>query len=108
MSIDRSRCYRVISGKFRIYPNKQQTQVLEQTMEICRTLYNESLDERRKDKGLKYYEQQGNLTIKRKITPILQSIHTQVLQDVLRWLDKAYKNYQRSHTLETCEVQTTS
>ena len=54
MSIDRSRYYRVISGKFRIYPNKQQTQVLEQTIEICRTLYNESLDERRKDKGLKY------------------------------------------------------
>jgi len=38
------------SYKFRIYPNREQEQILNQTIETCRLLYNESLEERRKDK----------------------------------------------------------
>ena len=38
--------------KFRIYPNEQQIAILEEIIETCRLLYNQSLEERLKDKGL--------------------------------------------------------
>src|SRR6185437_12902655 len=50
------------SYKFRIYPNGQQIQTLNQTIETCRLLYNESFEERRKDRGLSYYDQKKQLT----------------------------------------------
>ncbi len=70
----------MMTYKFRIYPSKQQIATLEQTIETCRLLYNQSLEERLKDKGLKYFEQKRNLTQKRKTTSSLQRIHSQVLQ----------------------------
>jgi putative transposase len=81
--------------KFRIYPSKQHIATLEQTIETCRLLYNQSLEERLKDKGLKYFEQKRNLTQKRKTTPGLQSIHSQVLQSVISRLERASQNYHR-------------
>ena len=50
------------SYKFRIYPNREQIQTLTQTIETCRLLYNDSLEQRRKDKGLSYYDQKKQLT----------------------------------------------
>jgi transposase len=48
--------------KFRIYPNREQIQTLTQTIEICRLLYNDPLEQRRKDKGLlSYYDQKKQL-----------------------------------------------
>ena len=74
------------SYKFRIYPNKDQTQALTQTIETCRLLYNESLEERRKDRRLSYYDQKRQLTQKRNIVTTmkdasLKHIHSQVLQN---------------------------
>lgn len=83
------------SFKFRIYPNEEQIVTLEQTIETCRLLYNESIEERNKDKGLKYYEQKRNLTEKRKTSDVLENIHSQVLQNVLLRLKKAFDNYWR-------------
>ncbi|MGA9149716.1 MAG: helix-turn-helix domain-containing protein [Candidatus Nitrosopolaris sp.] len=37
--------------KFRIYPNDQQIAILEEIVETCRLLYNQSLEQRLKDKG---------------------------------------------------------
>jgi putative transposase len=85
----------MMSFKFRLYPSKQQTQTLNDSIEVCRLLYNQSLEERLKDKGLRYYEQKRNLTQKRKVTPALQSIHSQVLQDVVWRVDRAFQNYHR-------------
>ena len=49
--------------KFRIYPNREQIQTLTQTIEICRLLYNDPLEQRRKYKGLlSYYDQKKQLT----------------------------------------------
>jgi len=86
--------------KFRIYPNKDQTQALTQTIETCRLLYNESLEERRKDRGLSYYDQKRQLTQKRNIATTmkdasLKHIHSQVLQNVLLRLERAFQNYHR-------------
>lgn len=84
-----------ISYRFRIYPNQQQIQTLERTMETSRLFYNESLEERRKDWGLRYYEQKRNLTQKRKIVTALQKIHSQVLQNVVWRLDQAYQQHHK-------------
>lgn len=67
------------------------------SIEVCRLLYNPSLEERLKDKGLRYYEQKRNLTQKRQVTPALQNIHSQVLQDVIWRVDRAliFQHYHR-------------
>lgn len=52
-----------------------------------------SLEERLKDKGLKYFEQKRNLTQKRKTSSSLQKIHSQVLQTVISRLERAFQNY---------------
>lgn len=82
------------SYKFRIYPNKQQIQTLEQTIESCRILYNESLQQRRTDKRLSYYDQKRQLTQKRKDSSLI-NIHSQVLQNVLLRLERAFQNFHR-------------
>jgi putative transposase len=87
------------SYKFRIYPNKQQVQILSQTIETCRSLYNQSLEERLKDKGLKYYEQKRNLTQKRKVIASLKRVHSQVLQNVVWRLERAFQNYHRDRKI---------
>jgi len=90
--------------KFRIYPNKDQTQALTQTIETCRLLYNESLEERRKDRGLSYYDQKRQLTQKRNIATTmkdasLKHIHSQVLQNVLLRLERTFQNYHRDRNV---------
>jgi putative transposase len=91
----------MMTYKFRLYPSKQQVQTLTDSIEVCRLLYNQSLEERLKDKGLRYYEQKRNLTQKRQVTPALQNIHSQVLQDVIWRVDRAFQNYQRSQDRTT-------
>jgi putative transposase len=87
------------SYKFRIYPNREQEQILNQTIETCRMLYNKSLEERRKDKWLSYYDQKKQLTEKRNsVKDSLKHIHSQVLQNVLLRLEKAFQNYRRDST----------
>ena len=76
------------SYKFRIYPNRQQVQILSQTIETCRSLYNQSLEERLKDKSLKYYEQKRNLTQKRKVILSMKRVSDAIA--------KSYRKY------ETC------
>ena len=45
-----------------MYPNREQIQTLTQPIEICRLLYNDPLEQRRKDKGLlSYYDQKKQL-----------------------------------------------
>ncbi|MGC2574641.1 MAG: transposase [Candidatus Nitrosopolaris sp.] len=96
----------MLDYKFRIYPNKHQTYILNDMIEIDRLFYNQSLEERIKDRGLKYREQQNNLPKKRNTLDALrqlqplQRIHSQVLQDVLRRLDKAFKAYDRIQVYE--------
>lgn len=86
------------SYKFRIYPNRQQVQILSQTIETCRSLYNQSL-ERLKDKGLKYYEQKRKLTQKRKVVENLKRVHSQVLQNVVWRLERTFQNYHRDRKI---------
>jgi len=78
--------------KFRIYPTKQQEYLMSSTIETCRQLYNALLAER-KENHTNFYEQKRALTERRRLDKHLRNVHSQVLQDVVLRLDKAYQAY---------------
>ena len=81
--------------KYRLYLNKQQIEKFKQTLTTCRMLYNNALDERKiyyqkNHKGLTAFTQINSLPDKKSENSYLNQVHSQVLQDVFRRLDKAY------------------
>jgi len=67
---------------------------------MCRHLYNWSLAERieaweKEKRSVSYTDQQNQLPTLKKEKPWYKDVHSQVLQDVLTRLDKAYKNFFR-------------
>lgn len=87
--------------KYRLSPTQKQEKVLFWTLTRCRELYNAALVERKEayrlaGKSISYYEQKRDLPqIKAGIREEYQGIHSQVLQDVLLRLDKAFKAFFR-------------
>jgi len=97
------------SFQFRIYPNKNQEVKLNRTLTICRHLYNDSLAERKRQAELNrlkqsfdlfpwgypewinYYEQKRELTANK--TLFQKDVYSQVLQDVIKRVDKSFKNF---------------
>jgi putative transposase len=79
--------------KFRLYPTEEQVKKLEDTIETCRHLYNDSLGERRVDWDVGFYEQKQLLTLRKQDNKYYKQVHSQVLQDVLLRLDKAYQAF---------------
>src|SRR6266851_716431 len=83
---------------FRLYPTRKQAQALTWTVDRCRELYNAALQERRDayrmvGKRINYYDQANQLPDMKEIREEYRDIHSQVLQDVLRKADKAYKAF---------------
>ena len=87
--------------KFRLYPTCKQAETLQWTLDRTRELYNAALQERRDayrmaHKTISYYEQKRDLPeMKTSIRPEYQNIHSQVLQDVLLRVEKAFKAFFR-------------
>ncbi len=87
--------------KYRLYPTRKQEQKLFWTLTRFRELYNAALSERKDayriaGKSISYYEQKRDLPeIKREIREEYQEIHSQVLQDVLLRLKKAFDHFFR-------------
>ncbi|KLL05044.1 MAG: transposase IS605 [Mycoplasmataceae bacterium RV_VA103A] len=86
------------SYKYRLYPNKQQREVIDKTLETCRWLYNHFLAERRdkyekEQKKVSYTQQQNSLPSLKENNPSLQGIYSQVLQDVAQRVKKAFKGF---------------
>ena len=95
--------------KFRIYPSNSQEVKLISTLNTCRWLYNSSLAERKhqaetnklysylqlfpfgKPEWINYYDQARNLTLYK--TDEQKQVYAQVLQNVLRRLDRSFKNF---------------
>ncbi len=97
--------------QFRIYPSKNQEVKFNRTLSTCRHLYNEALEERKRQAELNRlcsefqvfpwgkpewltYEDQANDLASSK-TPEQKEVFSQVLQDTLRRLDKTFKNFYR-------------
>jgi putative transposase len=73
-------------------------QTLTFTLDRCRELYNAALQERRDafrmvGKSITYYDQANQLPEIKEIREEYQDIHSQILQDVLRKVDKAFKAF---------------
>ncbi|MEW6207132.1 MAG: transposase [Acidobacteriota bacterium] len=86
--------------KYRIYPSCAQVATLERTLGLCCELYNAALQERRDayrqaHKSIGYQDQQNQLPDIKEIRPDLNTVHSQVLQEVLRRLDKAFDAFFR-------------
>jgi len=86
--------------KYRLYPNREQRSILEEWLEVCRVLYNDCLTERRDawqscKKSINYYDQANQIKEIKTFDSDIKSIHSQVAQDVLKRVDKAFKNFFR-------------
>ncbi len=86
--------------KFRLHPTGKQVRALERTLNLCRILYNCALLDRREHhrktgQGLTYNRQAAQLVRDKEAHLILVEVHSQVLQDVLRRVDRAFDNFFR-------------
>ncbi len=85
--------------KFRLYPNKQQGVQLDLTLENCSHLYNLALADRKNAyevEGIsRTYEDQAAMLMAEKKEGNFKGVFSQVLQDVLRRLDKSFKSFFR-------------
>ena len=93
--------------KYRLYPTHKQANTLQWVLDRCRELYNAALQERRDayrlvGKSITYCDQANQLPDIKAIREEYKDIHSQVLQDVLRKVDKAFKAFfarcKRGHT----------
>ena len=103
-----------LTYSYRIYPGLDQEAQMLDWLEQCRRVYNYALAERNDWTGSRkcpvnacsirqeyiipadasypdYYKQQNALTEAKKVIPELKVVHSQVLQDALKRLDKSFK-----------------
>ena len=82
--------------KFRLYPSREQISILEGQLNLCRELYNAMLEQRewahRLGKKITFFDQQNQIPEIKKAFPEYARIHSQVLQDVARRLDRGFDN----------------
>ena len=86
--------------KYRIKPNKAQEQLLQQTFGCVRLVYNHYLRDRKdaydnNGTSLNYYDNANDLKRLKNELPFLKDVDSISLQQCLRHLDTAYKNFFR-------------
>src|SRR5436305_3384569 len=86
--------------QYRIYPTKKRLKTLNSALEECRWLSNHLLEKRKTTyeqtgKGLSLYEQQKTFSILKEERPCLNTVHSQVLQNVAVRVDLAMKAFFR-------------
>jgi putative transposase len=86
--------------KYRLYPNKEQAEKLQWTLDRARELYNAAIQERRDawrmcQVSIGYNQQAAQLPEIKEVRPEYHKIHSQVLQDVLRRVKKAFDAFFR-------------
>src|SRR5208337_3087041 len=87
-----------IAHRYLAYPTDLQVLSMENWIGSLCHLSNESIQERKAaykatGKGLTYTDQQNALPKKRKLDPVLRMVHSQVSQDALRRVDKAFEKF---------------
>ncbi|MCE5337677.1 MAG: transposase [Methanomicrobiaceae archaeon] len=85
---------------YRLYPTKSQATLLEQTLEICRWVYNDTLALRKDaweqdQRSISLYETNKILTQWKQDRPDLKQVHSQVLQNAQMRVDLAFKAFFR-------------
>ena len=84
--------------KYRLYPNKPQTEILEEQLQICRDIHNWLLHYAKsyyKDTGktISYLTLQNLLPKLKTDRPELLKVHSQVLQNIARRIRLGYDNF---------------
>ncbi len=84
--------------RFRLYPNKEQREFLNRQIGHCRFVYNKLLEIainnfKTKSKKWNFYEYKKLLPLLKEQYPFLKEANSQSLQEAVRWLDKAFKNF---------------
>lgn len=88
------------SYKFRIYPNKEQEELIQKTFGCCRFVYNHYLSMRKdaweeRQETLNYYACANDMTHLKKELYWLKEVDATALQSSVRDLDSAYQNFFR-------------
>ena len=86
--------------KYRLFPTKKQTTIMNQWLSECRWLYNHFLEQRKNSweqekKSLNYYAQAISIPKLKEQRPSLTSVYSQVLQNVAVRVDIAFKAFFR-------------
>src|ERR1700682_2601453 len=86
--------------QYRIYPTKSQEKKLNETLNECRWLYNHLLEKRKETseqegKSLSCYGQQATYPMLKEQRPSLNTVHSQVLQNVAVRIDLAFQAFFR-------------
>lgn len=84
--------------KYRIYLSNGQRRILEQQLEECRWLYNETLETRKnawelEQRTVDWYETKRALPLLKGMRPSLKLVHSQVLQNVTERVELAFKAF---------------
>lgn len=88
------------SYKYKLKPTSKQQRALDRTLALCCELYNTALSERRmiwqqRGKSLAYLDQKAELPALKKEHPEFAAVHSQVLQDVILRVERAFAAYFR-------------
>ena len=90
----------MITFKYRLHPSKSQRTKLMQTLELCRSVYNETLATRKstweqEHRTLSLYDTNKLLPTWKQEHPELKGVYSQVLQNVQERVDLAFKAFFR-------------
>src|SRR3989442_10116381 len=82
--------------RYRIYPTKKQETILNGQLALCCELYNAALQERREayrmcGQTISFTHQSAQLPEIKVVRPEYEAVYSQVLQEVLHRVDKAFK-----------------
>ena len=84
---------------YKLMPTPEQVRAMETVLLRCRSLYNCALEQRKtwwgrgQGIGATYYQQANELPDLKAECPEYHEVHSQVLQDVLRRVDKTFKAF---------------
>jgi putative transposase len=86
--------------QYRIFPTKKQMKILEQQLEACRRLYNETLTYRKdaweqEQRNVSYFELKRRIPLLKAEHPELKIVYAQCLQNVTERVDLAFKAFFR-------------
>lgn len=87
-----------LAFRFRLYPNQKQEKRMLDTLEACQRLWNDAIAHRKRRweqdrQSTSYNMQAWILTAERNLDVQLREVYSQVAQDTLRRLDKAFRAF---------------
>jgi putative transposase len=80
--------------KYKLNPNRKQAQLLSQSLDLCRSLYNMCLEQKQYQR-ISRFEQDLQLTQLKAAFPEYREVYSEVLQNVVKTLDKSFQNFFR-------------